>query len=186
VRIVFVFWLLRIVSNPFNRIQRLFEITRLLEFHSLRQNRSKKFLCSTITSPDVAEFGYEELNYWAEHRRENSELCGRQEDIPSVLCDKNSASSSKLLIDFASTHTCAVANPLIILVEPIPHKNLGVDPTDEFQDPWVHLERSPICRYMRSQDDYVVNRSYLRMTGTRWGSSCRHPVLHPKTSTLQL
>jgi hypothetical protein len=44
------------------------------------------------------------------------------------------------------THTGTDFNPFIVLVEPIPYQNLGVDPAYESQDAGVDFDSGPICK----------------------------------------
>ena len=81
----FIFWVVRVIPEPFNRVDWFLEIAALLTHNSIGKNGGYDVLCSTVAVPDSAEFGDEKLSHRTQKWRKYSKLCRGYEDVFCVL-----------------------------------------------------------------------------------------------------
>ena len=83
--IIFILWVVRVIPQPFNRVEWLLKIPALLTHNSIGQNRGYDVSCSTVAVPDTVEFGDEKLSHRTQKWRKYSKLCRGYEYVFCVL-----------------------------------------------------------------------------------------------------
>lgn len=83
--VIFVAWIISIVTNPFNRIHWLFVIHDTLLFGLFCNDGCEKFFCTSVATPNIAKLGDEILHERAKNGVKYAKFCGRKEDVLCVL-----------------------------------------------------------------------------------------------------
>lgn len=83
--IVFVFWIIRVISEPFNRVKWLLVFAALLTHHPVGQNWGNDVSCSTVAAPDTTKFGDEKLSHRTQNSRKYSKLRRGYENVFGIL-----------------------------------------------------------------------------------------------------